>query len=225
MAWYMIISRHRGCKRQKSKRAVGRAEFYGARMLSFQKEHNFTGEDFNKIRKVFTIWICFNPEEGRDNTLMRYCLKREELIGHYEEPETDYDLLNIVMLNIGREESTERQSILRLLHIVFGNRKFTEKKQVIENEYEINMSSDVGKDVDSMCNYSDMVYERALECGMERGMERGMKCGMEQGILQGMAREKENTALEMLREKLTLSTVQKCTKLSMERLQELAKLL
>ncbi len=38
-----------------------RAAYYAARMLSRQKGTVFTGSDYGKLQKVYTIWICLEP--------------------------------------------------------------------------------------------------------------------------------------------------------------------
>ena len=59
-----------------------------------------------------------------------------------------------------------------------------------------------------MCNLSEGVERRGIEKGIEQGIEQGI----------------EKTALEMLRNKLDSNLIMKCTKLSMEKLNELSKL-
>ena len=59
----------------------------------------------------------------------------------------------------------------------------------MEEEYDI-PSQVLGKDVESMCNLGEGIWEDALENGyaegVERGIEQGIKQGVEQGIKQGV---------------------------------------
>ena len=48
-----------------------RGVFYGARMISAQKGTEFAGSDYDKIRKVYSIWICLNAESKNGNPLTR----------------------------------------------------------------------------------------------------------------------------------------------------------
>ena len=48
-----------------------RGVFYGARMISAQKGTEFAGSDYDKIRKVYSIWICLNAESKNGNQLTR----------------------------------------------------------------------------------------------------------------------------------------------------------
>ena len=42
---------------------ITRGIFYGARMLSAQKGVEFTGKDYDNIRKVYSIWLCMNAPD------------------------------------------------------------------------------------------------------------------------------------------------------------------
>ena len=55
-----------------------RAVFYACRMVSSQKERDFTGMNYNDIKKVYTIWICMNQKE---NSLNYLHLTNEKLMG------------------------------------------------------------------------------------------------------------------------------------------------
>ena len=48
-----------------------RGIFYGARMLSAQKGIEFIGRDYDNIRKVYSIWICLNPDSKKGNRLTK----------------------------------------------------------------------------------------------------------------------------------------------------------
>ena len=55
-----------------------RAVLYACRMVSSQKERDFTGMNYNDIKKVYTIWICMNQKE---NSLNYLHLTNENLMG------------------------------------------------------------------------------------------------------------------------------------------------
>ena len=58
-----------------------RAVFYACRMVSSQKERDFTGMNYNDIKKVYTIWICMNQKENSLNYLHLTNEKRIMKIG------------------------------------------------------------------------------------------------------------------------------------------------
>ena len=78
-----------------------RAIYYCSRMISAQHGPIFTKSEYGKIRKVYSIWICMKPPQYRENTITRYRLVEEYLVGEGKEPIRNYDLLSIIMLCLG----------------------------------------------------------------------------------------------------------------------------
>ena len=67
-------------------------------MISSQYGTEFTETQYEKIRKVYSIWICPNPPKKRENTITRYCVQEENLVGQVLEQKENYDLLTVVMI-------------------------------------------------------------------------------------------------------------------------------
>lgn len=79
-----------------------RAIYYCSRMISVQHGPIFTKSEYGKIRKVYSIWICTQPSDGFENTLTRYSIKPEQLIGEAQEETENYDLKSVVMICLGK---------------------------------------------------------------------------------------------------------------------------
>ena len=60
---------------------IKRAFYYCSRMISSQYGTEFTETHYEKIKKVYSIWICSNPLKKRENTITRYCIQEENLAG------------------------------------------------------------------------------------------------------------------------------------------------
>lgn len=78
-----------------------RAIYYCSRMISAQHGPIFTKSEYGKIRKVYSIWICTQPSDDFENTLTRYSIKPEQLIGEAQEETENYDLMSVVMICLG----------------------------------------------------------------------------------------------------------------------------
>ena len=66
---------------------TSRGVFYGARMISAQKGIEFTGSNYDGIRKVYSIWICMNAPDYIGNAVSRYSIKKEDILpGIQDEP-------------------------------------------------------------------------------------------------------------------------------------------
>ena len=80
---------------------IKRALYYCSWMISSQYGSEFTETHYEKIRKVYSIWICPNPPKKRENTITRYCVQEENLVGQVLEQKENYDLLTVVMICLG----------------------------------------------------------------------------------------------------------------------------
>ena len=57
---------------------LNRAVFYVGRLLSSEKERDFTDSDYDAIKSVYSIWICMNKKE---NSITRFRFAGEDLVG------------------------------------------------------------------------------------------------------------------------------------------------
>ena len=89
-----------------------RAVYYASRLISAQKEVIFRGQDYQKIRKVYSIWIRINVPEEKKNTLSLYRMKEDVIMGKYKTQKTNYDLMTIVMIRLGKyDDKTENKLV------------------------------------------------------------------------------------------------------------------
>ena len=54
----------------------------------------FTKSHYEKIQKVYSIWICTTPTKKWAYMITRYNVTEENLIGQAKAPRKDYDLLS-----------------------------------------------------------------------------------------------------------------------------------
>lgn len=148
---------------------LNRAIFYVSRMISSQKGRDFVKSNYNDIKRVYSIWICMNMDE---HSMSHIYLTRDDIIGsHYWKG--DIDLLNIVLLGLAEDlpEKVEKYELHRLLGaLLSANLKVNEKLDIIGNEFQIPLESDIRKDVSEMCNLSQGIEDRAYERGTANGL-------------------------------------------------------
>ncbi len=157
-----------------------RGVYYCSRMISSQYGREFTGPHYEKLNKVYSIWICMNPPKNRENTITRYRLTEEHLVGEAVEPVQNYDLLSIVMLCLGGPDGENYDGVLRMLDVLLSNETSeAEKRRILQDDYDIQMTRTMESEVSVMCNLSKGVMEK----GIAKGMEKGRAEGMEKGIL------------------------------------------
>lgn len=166
---------------------VKRGVYYCCRMISSQYGREFTKSHYEKIKKVYSIWICMNPPKNRQNTIVRYRLAEEELVGDTREPAENYDLLSVVMLCLGRPEEGRYEGVLRMLDVLFSEEIApADKSRILQQEYEIPLTDKMTEEVSFMCNLSQGVLERGYIKGMEKGIAEGQAKGRAEGRAEGM---------------------------------------
>ena len=176
-----------------------------------QYGREFVKSHYEQIKKVYSIWICPNPSAGNENSIVKYAVQKDVVLGSSTEVQANYDLLNVVMVNLGSEAQQAAGSLLKLLTVLFASQKtLEEKKFIISNEFDIKMNSEMAQEVDEMCNLSDGVYEA------------GKAAGMAKGQAEGEAKKSRETALEMLKDGEKLSKIIKYSTLAKEAVLALA---
>ena len=159
---------------------IKRAVYYGSRLISAQHGTVFTKSDYQKLRKVYSIWICVNPAKRFRNTITRYSLKPEAIIGNAVEAPENYDLINIVMVCLGKMEEWNDNNLIKFLGVLFQNElSAREKKDILERDFNIPMTETFESEVDDMCNLSQGVAEEAMQKGLKQGRQEGIEQGIE----------------------------------------------
>ena len=150
---------------------LNRAIFYVSRLISSQKERDFVNTNYDDIKQVFSIWICMNMD---DNSLSHIHLTKDELLKPCNW-KGNLDLLNIVLIGITNEipEHDEKYEMHRLIGALLSSElKEQEKLDIIEHEYNIQISQEFREDVRIMCNLSTGIEERATERATEKTSEK-----------------------------------------------------
>ena len=201
-----------------------RAAYYAARMLSRQKGTVFTGSNYGKLQKVYTIWICLEPPKKKQDTITVFSMEPEHLVGNAEYGKMNYDMATVIMVCLGETERREKD-ILRLLGVLLSPEiRPGTKKKILEQEYGIPMTVEMEKEAENMCDYGRGLARKYAEKGMAEGMAKGMEKGRTEGRNEGIQQERESNILGMLREKIPMETIARITKVSVEQIRELGKL-
>lgn len=148
---------------------VNRAIYYSSRMISSQKERDFIKSDYGNILKTYSIWICFNMDE---NCLNYLHLTDTPLIGNHKWS-GDLDLLNIVLVGVGKELTTEAlEGMESRLHYLLGTLfsdqiNPTDKIKLLTTKFNMNKNIPIGRELDEMGHLSDGIWEKGIEQGMQ----------------------------------------------------------
>jgi hypothetical protein len=143
-------------------------------MISEQYGTVFAKEQYQDIRKVQSIWICPTPAKKRKNGIFKYRTIEQEIYGTSFTQKKDYDLMEVVILNLGDPEEETDLEILNLLNVLFSPTLSPQKKKdILSNDFNIAMTQEFESEVTSMCNLSDGVFELGRQEGERLGRQEG----------------------------------------------------
>ncbi len=162
-----------------------RAIYYCSRLISAQHDTVFTKSEYDKIKKVYSIWLCMESPD-KTSGITRYSIEESFPYGHIQEEKKNYDLAQVVMVYLSEDKKDIGNRLLRLLYEIFKSRdNAAGKMRILENEYNIQLSHSEEGEVDRMCNLSLGIAKESAYRGYSLGMEKGRLEGREVGRLEG----------------------------------------
>ena len=133
-------------------------------MISAQYGTEFASSHYEKLKKVYSIWICLNLPKNRINTITRYSFKEEDLVGNVHENELDYDLMAVTIICLGDEKAENSTGVLRMLEVLFSSEiEKIEKRDILRDEFGMTMTKKYEGEVSEMCNFSKGILEKGME--------------------------------------------------------------
>ena len=163
---------------------VTRGIYYCARMLSSQMGNDISAKEYDELQKVYSIWICLDVPQKSEHSITCYRIREEAVHGHVQ-TDSRYDLLELVMVYLGREATTRNGTKLHgLLNTVLsGSLTPEEKKTILKQEYNVAVSMELEGGFISMCNLSEAIMERGYEQGLEQGIIKNLLSLVKKGLL------------------------------------------
>ncbi len=153
---------------------IKRGIYYCSRMISAQYGTEFINSHYENIKKVYSIWICMNPPKSRENSITRYYIAEENLVGSVKEQKADYDLMAAVMICLGKETDSGTD-LLKLLNVLLSTETGSQDKcQILEEDFHIKMTLALESEVSLMCNLSKGVEEKGIQKGIQKGIDKGI---------------------------------------------------
>lgn len=140
-----------------------RSSFYCGRMISAQKETVFRNSDYNKLQKVYSIWLCIAPDEDVRGVCNAYNMSEICLAKEHHFPKEQYDNFCIILACLQDKQSAN--NMVRFFSSVFDNEMPVEEKLDLARECGLQVTADVKEGINQMCNYSDYVEQKGIEKG------------------------------------------------------------
>ena len=146
-----------------------RAIYYACRQISAQYGIEFEHAHYENIKKVYSIWVCFDPPLYRHNTINAYQITEKQLVGEVYETVANYDLMCAVMICLGTKEDKRYTGLLKLLDIWLSRNSIDEKRAALKDIFDSDMPARLLEKEVNMCNYSDFVENRGRKEGRMEG--------------------------------------------------------
>ena len=147
-----------------------RGVYYTCRMISEQYGTVFEESEYQKIKKVASIWICTNPPKYLYNTIARYSLEKTDLVGEIKDNKKNYDLITVVMVCLGGKE--RYTGLLKMLDVLFSQQmEAAEKKSILQDEFGIPMTRNLEGGLEKVCNLSKGVYNSGYDNGFKKAVD------------------------------------------------------
>ena len=122
-----------------------------------------------------------------------------------------YDLMEVVIVNLGDADKESDLEILDLLNTLFSLSTSSEtKKKRLQKDFGIAMTEEFESEVQEMCNLSKALVEQ----GIKQGIKQGIELGKEERTL--------SMAQMMIQEREPIEKIEKYTGYTLEKLREIA---
>ena len=137
---------------------IKRAIYYAARELSSQLNVVTTDTNYDHLEKVYSIWICNEkiPKDLKDSVI-RYHLVRDDIIGICDEKEEHHDLMEVIMIRRGGDAAVD--TIFEYLEGVF-----TSNLRTIGKYIDVDNNNEVKEALKTMCGLGESLeYKASIE--------------------------------------------------------------
>ena len=155
---------------------VKRGIYYGAREVSSQLGRVTEKTNYDDVEKVISIWVVSEdiPKHLR-NTASRYHFVKEDFVGTADEPEADYDLIEVVIIRRGDEKKLT-EPLFKYLESVYQA-----DLEEIDKYTPASANPKLRKEVSEMPGMSQVIYEKGWKAGEENGKSIGHVEGFSEG--------------------------------------------
>ena len=149
---------------------LSRCVYYGARLISRQKDLVFFNQDYNSIRKVYCLWL--RPSLDCKNSLVELGFGVLRSFGPALELSEDlrpyYDKIRIAIITFSNKDPENREKIIEFLSALLIDDKTLEYRQkILEHEFSIPMTKEISEEMESMDSLSRAIMKEGLAQGRE----------------------------------------------------------
>ena len=155
---------------------LNRGIFYAARLISAQLSVEFTNdgsdkEQYDNIKKVYSIWICMDCPEDKKDSIINYSFE-PHIIYQGSDKLTLYpncDLMNITFIHLSGKPDQSHHQLISMLDVLLAKMDTETKKKKLQEEHNLPMTIKLEKEMNDMCNLSSGIREDGFRDGENKG--------------------------------------------------------
>ena len=99
------------------------------------------------------------------NAISKYSIQKTDYVSGIPDRVKGYDKLSVIIICLNETSENQSQLTAMLNTLLSSRLPVKEKIQNLENKFQIKVNNDLGKELNQMCNLSDLVEERGMEKG------------------------------------------------------------
>lgn len=149
-------------------------------MISAQLGTEFTHSHYDDIKKVYSIWLGFNAPDKIGNAISEYSIQKRDLLAGLPDLPAAYDKICVIVIALNEKQKSGDEFINLMNTLFSADKSYQEKKDKLENDFHIGMDDGFRKELNLMCNLSELVEEKGIEQGRQEGIKQGRQEGIEQ---------------------------------------------
>lgn len=178
-----------------------RMVYYLSRLISSQKSVEFFHDDYDNIKKVYSIWICTDAPNDSDS-VCEYSFKPEITYGKAE-ASAYADKMKGIIIRVRKDTDVEESKhiLIMMLEDLLKNNLKEQKKEVLVKKYGMQMNVELERRINLMCNLGDNLVEDAMKKGQAIGIiEFGLELGWEKDRILSRLQSKLDMSVETAQE-------------------------
>ena len=146
-----------------------RAEYYVSELLYSQNGKEILNHDYGNLKKVYSIWLLFNPPERLMNTVVRYDRCHRVLFGEPQVSVPEMDLTHVIMVYIGNYEKSLPDALALVSALFSSNINSETRFRTLDERFKIKYNDEERREVEEMLSLHDSFYEGYVSYGIVKG--------------------------------------------------------
>ena len=152
---------------------LNRGIFYAARLISAQLSVEFTNdgsdkEQYDNIKKVYSIWICMDCPEDKKDSIINYSFEPHIIYQGSDKLKLykNCDLMNITFIHLSGKPDQSHHQLISMLDTLLAKMDAETKKKKLQEEHNLPMTIKLEKEMNDMCNLSSGIREEGIRDGI-----------------------------------------------------------